>query len=183
MGEVRVLGVGDKRALALMGLVLEMDVVEYTPWVVTTGAYDLGMSVRNGEIIREPALSGPRLGWMNLHLGRLPEYRGVRPIGYGLLAGEKSLTVTWHRVEAGVDTGAIVSETVVEVGAGDDAVSMYDKMMAEAVNSLFVLVQGGLEERIQAARPQGAGGSYHSRGDWAREEARYERMKRAMAWR
>jgi hypothetical protein len=37
---------------------------------------DLGVIVAYGGLIREPLLSAPRLGWINLHFSLLPRWRG-----------------------------------------------------------------------------------------------------------
>ncbi|HEY4152408.1 MAG TPA: formyltransferase family protein, partial [Pseudolysinimonas sp.] len=44
--------------------------------LVTLGA-DLGVVVAYGGLIREPLLSAPRLGWINLHFSLLPRWRGA----------------------------------------------------------------------------------------------------------
>jgi hypothetical protein len=47
----------------------------------------------------------PRLGTLNLHLGRAPEFRGSSPGFYEMLAGEAEVGVTVHRVDDGLDSG------------------------------------------------------------------------------
>jgi peptidoglycan/xylan/chitin deacetylase (PgdA/CDA1 family) len=75
---------------------------------------DLGIAL--GAPILKPALfTLPRLGTINLHKGRLPDYRGMPPAFWELLAGESSVGCTVHKVEAGLDTGAIILERSVSV--------------------------------------------------------------------
>lgn len=75
---------------------------------------DLGVAL--GAPILKPVLfTLPRLGTINLHKGRLPDYRGMPPAFWELHNGETSVGCTVHQVEAGLDTGAILLERSVEV--------------------------------------------------------------------
>lgn len=67
---------------------------------------DLGVIVAYGGLVREPLLSTPRLGWINLHFSLLPAWRGAAPVQRSLIAGD---TVT----------GAAVFQLVPELDAGD----------------------------------------------------------------
>ena len=67
---------------------------------------DLGVIVAYGGLIREPLLSGPRLGWINLHFSLLPRWRGAAPVQRAIMAGDS-------------ETGAAVFQLVPELDAGD----------------------------------------------------------------
>jgi methionyl-tRNA formyltransferase len=67
---------------------------------------DLGVIVAYGGLLREPLLSTPRHGWINLHFSRLPAWRGAAPVQHALIAGD---TVT----------GASVFQLVRALDAGD----------------------------------------------------------------
>src|SRR5690606_38560557 len=67
---------------------------------------DLGVIVAYGGLVREPLLSAPRLGWINLHFSLLPQWRGAAPVQRSIIAGD---TVT----------GAAVFQLVPELDAGD----------------------------------------------------------------
>ena len=73
---------------------------------LTALAPDLGVIVAYGGFLREPLLSTPRLGWINLHFSLLPAWRGAAPVQHALIAGD---TVT----------GASVFQLVRELDAGD----------------------------------------------------------------
>lgn len=77
-------------------------------------APDLGIAL--GAPILKPALfTLPRLGTINLHKGRLPDYRGMPPAFWELHDGAQSVGCTVHKVEAGLDTGDIILERSVAV--------------------------------------------------------------------
>src|SRR5690554_5582922 len=51
-------------------------------------APDLGVIVAYGGLVREPLLSLPRLGWINLHFSLLPRWRGAAPVQRAIMAGD-----------------------------------------------------------------------------------------------
>ncbi|HEX7833968.1 MAG TPA: methionyl-tRNA formyltransferase [Pseudolysinimonas sp.] len=67
---------------------------------------DLGVIVAYGGLVREPLLSAPRLGWINLHFSLLPRWRGAAPVQRAIIAGDQ-------------ETGATVFQLVPELDAGD----------------------------------------------------------------
>lgn len=74
---------------------------------------DLGLSLA-APILRRPLFSIPRLGTINLHKGKLPDYRGMPPAFWELQNDEKSVGCTVHWVDDRLDTGDIVRQTAVE---------------------------------------------------------------------
>jgi methionyl-tRNA formyltransferase len=82
--------------------------------LVRDHGFDLGIAL--GAPILKPALFElPRLGTINLHKGRLPDYRGMPPAFWEMQNGESSVGCTVHKVEAGLDTGDIILERSVAV--------------------------------------------------------------------
>ncbi len=76
-------------------------------------APDLGLSLA-APILRAPLFDLPRLGTINLHKGRVPDYRGMPPAFWEMWNGESTVGCTVHRVAAGLDTGDIVEQASVE---------------------------------------------------------------------
>ena len=79
-----------------------------TEWVRERGA-ELGVIVAYGGLVREPLLSTPDLGWINLHFSDLPRWRGAAPVQRALMAGEQQLGVTVFRLVAALDAGAVLT--------------------------------------------------------------------------
>ncbi|MEZ3160219.1 methionyl-tRNA formyltransferase [Microbacterium sp. BWT-B31] len=73
---------------------------------ITALGADLGVIVAYGGLVREPLLSAPRHGWINLHFSLLPRWRGAAPVQHALIAGDAV-------------TGASVFQLVPELDAGD----------------------------------------------------------------
>lgn len=60
-----------------------------------------------GNILREPILNLPRLGVLNVHLGLLPEIRGMSSPEWSLLK-RVPVGITIHYMDEGIDTGPIL---------------------------------------------------------------------------
>lgn len=61
-------------------------------------------------VLREPVFLLPRFGSINLHCGKLPDYRGAPPAFWELYNGEREVGVTVHRVTAKLDEGPILQQ-------------------------------------------------------------------------
>ncbi|MBS0446969.1 MAG: polysaccharide deacetylase family protein [Proteobacteria bacterium] len=71
---------------------------------------DLGLSLA-APILRRSLFALPRLGTLNLHKGRLPDYRGMPPAFWELWNDEASVGCSVHWVDDKLDTGAVVART------------------------------------------------------------------------
>jgi peptidoglycan/xylan/chitin deacetylase (PgdA/CDA1 family) len=69
---------------------------------------DLGI-VLGTRILKPTTFSIPRLGCINLHKGKVPEYRGLPPGFWELYDGATTAGVTVHFVDSKLDTGDIVA--------------------------------------------------------------------------
>ncbi|RLP82575.1 methionyl-tRNA formyltransferase, partial [Mycetocola lacteus] len=70
---------------------------------------DLGVVVAYGGLIREPLLSSPRHGWINLHFSRLPAWRGAAPVQHALINGDTEIGTDIFKLVAELDAGEIIS--------------------------------------------------------------------------
>lgn len=129
---------------------------ETTVQIVAQFKPDLGLSLA-APILRRSLFSIPRLGTVNLHKGKVPDYRGMPPAFWELWNDEKSVGCTVHWVDDKLDTGDIVAETAIErekystvrgLQLNLDEVGV--DLMREAVNQIL---QG-----IQQSIPQAPGG-------------------------
>jgi len=107
-------------------------------------------------ILPAVVLELPRVGTLNAHPGLLPRYRGVDVVPRAVLNGDP-VGATVHYVDAGIDTGRIVSRVEVPIRAGDSLASLQERVetaggiaLAQAVKRL--LVDGTLPTETQAHR-------------------------------
>lgn len=72
---------------------------------------DVGV-VDGTYILKETLFSVPRFGCINIHCGKVPEYRGSPPAFWELYNGTPEVGVTIHRVSAKLDAGAVLATAV-----------------------------------------------------------------------
>ncbi len=96
---------------------------------------ELILSVMYDRIIGAELIDQTRI--LNLHLGKLPEYRGMRPVNWALKNGESVAGVTLHEVDEGIDTGPIVAQTTFSIFPDVDEVKdVYGRAVRAAENIL-----------------------------------------------
>ena len=105
---------------------------------------DLVLCLRYGRILQPTAISIPPRGVLNLHSGRLPQYRGVMATFRAMLAGDSLLGTTLHWIEdASIDTGGIVSIHSKSLDPQrcylGNVLSLYDTGCAAIIDALHAL--------------------------------------------
>lgn len=81
-----------------------------------------------GQILPQSILDLPRFGCINLHTSLLPKYRGAGPIQWAILNDEYETGVTIMRMDAGMDTGAILSHEKTLIHESDNAQTLHDRL-------------------------------------------------------
>jgi hypothetical protein len=87
---------------------------------------ELGISIGN-RVIQPNLFSVPRLGTINLHHGRMPDYRGGPPAFWELYEGEAEMGVSVHWMDAQLDHGPVVAATAIPVLDGDDPKTLMER--------------------------------------------------------
>jgi methionyl-tRNA formyltransferase len=101
---------------------------------------DLVVSLQSHRVPPE-ALSIPRLGWLNLHHGRLPEFRGVFSVFWAMRRGETTLYATAHLMSMRFDEGPVIAERAVAVRPGASVAQMEATMWAVSPDVMLEAVQ------------------------------------------
>jgi peptidoglycan/xylan/chitin deacetylase (PgdA/CDA1 family) len=96
---------------------------------------DLGI-VLGTRILKASTFGVPRMGCINLHKGKVPEYRGMPPGFWELYDGASSASVTVHFVDKGLDTGDIVATSSVFILKTETPESLLEKLHAEGSRTL-----------------------------------------------
>jgi len=78
-----------------------------------------------GIIFKAPLLELPAIGCVNAHSSLLPKHRGPNPFTHVLLAREYATGVTFHVMDAGIDTGDVLDQARFPITAQDTALSLY----------------------------------------------------------
>jgi methionyl-tRNA formyltransferase len=116
-------------------------------------APDAIVIIAYGQIIPARLLPIARLGWINLHASLLPKYRGAAPIQWAIASGETVTGNTTMRIDAGMDTGEMLLQEELRIGAEETAAELAGRL-AEAgavlmAKTLRGLVRGELVGRAQ----------------------------------
>jgi methionyl-tRNA formyltransferase len=106
-----------------------------------------------GRIIPQWMIDLPRFGNLNLHGSLLPKYRGAAPIQWAIANGESVSGVTTMRIDTGLDTGDILLQREMAIGAEDTAETLAPKL-ASVGAALMVETLGGLESGQVKPAPQ-----------------------------
>ena len=97
----------------------------------------------------QAALDVPRLGSVNLHPALLPRHRGPIPLAWALRDGDGVFGVTWHRMDAELDTGGILAQTSIPIDDDDFEIGEFGPKIGAAAFSLLPRVL----ERVAAGDP------------------------------
>ncbi|HEX6475147.1 MAG TPA: formyltransferase family protein [Candidatus Limnocylindria bacterium] len=95
------------------------------------------------------ALQVPRLGAINCHPAMLPRHRGPIPLAWAFRDGVGQYGVTWHRMDAELDTGAILAQATVPME--DDDFDMWT--VGPRVGAVALQLLPGVLERVAAGDP------------------------------
>ncbi|MBP5354406.1 MAG: methionyl-tRNA formyltransferase [Lachnospiraceae bacterium] len=122
--------------------------------VVREAAPDMIVVAAFGQILPKSVLDIPRYGCINVHASLLPKYRGAAPIQWSILDGEQETGITIMYMNEGLDTGDILTQTVVPIDADETGGSLHDKLAEAGAEALVQAIPGIIDGTI-AAVPQG----------------------------
>lgn len=91
---------------------------------------DIMVVVAYGLILPQVILDTPRLGCINVHGSILPRWRGAAPIQRAVEAGDNETGITIMQMDAGLDTGAMLSISRCTIDTDETSGSLYDKLAA-----------------------------------------------------
>lgn len=110
-----------------------------------------------GVIFKSPLLKAPRLGMLNAHMARLPEFRGMNVLEWSLWFGRPP-GITVHFVTPGIDLGDILEFRAIPVSPDDTVSSLRCKsypVMVETMADCVAALREGRAVRTPQQREQG----------------------------
>lgn len=110
---------------------------------------DLIILVAYGKIIPQSVLDSPKFGAINVHPSLLPKLRGPSPIQNSLLAGEKETGTTIMLMDAGIDTGDILSQKRISVGQDETFPELSQKLAGKSAKLLLETIPLWIEGKIK----------------------------------
>ena len=109
---------------------------------LTRLAPDLIIVAAYGQILSQPVLNLPAHGCINVHGSLLPLYRGAAPIQRAILDGHTETGVTIMEMEAGLDTGAMISKARTPIEPADNAQTLHDRLAKLGATLLIETIPG-----------------------------------------
>ena len=102
---------------------------------------DIMIVVAYGLILPQVVLDTPRLGCINVHGSLLPKWRGAAPIQRAIEAGDKETGICIMQMDAGLDTGPVISLARCAIEDSDTSGSIYQKLSELGAPTLLVALE------------------------------------------
>jgi methionyl-tRNA formyltransferase len=151
---------------------------EWNPDLIAVAAF--------GQILRRDVLDLPRYGCINVHASLLPRWRGAAPINAAILHGDPETGITIMKMDAGLDTGPILSQRSIRLTRDDTAGSVTEKLSQIGAELLIETLPDYLSGKIQPVDQPEEGTTYapmlkkeEGRLDFTRPAEELERRIRA----
>ena len=116
---------------------------------------DLGVIVAYGGLVREPLLSTPRLGWINLHFSLLPRWRGAAPVQRAIIAGDDITGATVFQLVPELDAGDIYGRLTESIGRHQTAGNLLESLSDSGAELLARVVDALADGSARAEAQQG----------------------------
>lgn len=126
---------------------------EFQPDLVAVAAF--------GQILPQAILDLPQYGCLNVHTSLLPKYRGAAPIQWALANGDPETGVTIMKMDAGLDTGAILTQRATPIRPADNGQTLHDRLALLGAELLVQTIPEYVSGHIPA-QPQDAALATHA---------------------
>ncbi len=102
-----------------------------------------------GQLLPQTVLDIPPHGSINVHASLLPRWRGAAPIQAVIRAGDAETGITIMKMDAGLDTGAMLSQRAIPLAPDETGQSLHDKLSLLGGDLLIETLPGYLSGAIQ----------------------------------
>ncbi len=97
---------------------------------------DLAVVVAYGLILPSEIIEAPKNGSLNIHASILPKWRGAAPIHRSIMSGDSETGVCIMKMDAGLDTGPVVSTEIMPIEPDDTTSSLSNRLADLGANLL-----------------------------------------------
>jgi len=140
-----------------------------------------------GLLLPPGILDWPRHGCINIHASRLPRWRGAAPIQRAIEAGDALTGVSIMRMDAGLDTGPVVTMRDVPILRSDTGGSLTGKLADAGALAIVDALAALARDQTLRSTPQSDDGISYARKvdaseravEWSRTAREIERKLRA----
>lgn len=121
---------------------------------------DIIVVVAYGQILPESILSIPKYGCINVHASLLPLYRGASCISAVIINNDKYSGVTIMKMNKGMDTGDIISQTKIKLSPKETANQLHDKLAKLGADILIPSLKDYINKKIKPKKQDDSKASY-----------------------
>lgn len=150
----------------------------WTPDVYVVAAF--------GQILPQNVLDIPLMGSINVHASLLPRWRGAAPIQASIRAGDTETGITIMKMDAGLDTGPILSMRSIRIWPEDTSQTLHDKLAELGATLLIETLPGYLTGTLEPKPQPEAGVTFapqiekeEGNINWSQSAEAIERLIRA----
>jgi len=107
---------------------------------------DIMIVVAYGLLLPLAVLEAPKMGCLNVHASILPRWRGAAPIQRAIQVGDTETGITIMQMDIGLDTGDMLSKTLLDIKADETGGSLHDRLLEKGPTALLqtlTLLQAG----------------------------------------
>jgi methionyl-tRNA formyltransferase len=147
---------------------------------------DFHVVVAFGQILPQAVLDLPRVAPINIHGSLLPRWRGAAPIHAAIRAGDTETGITIMMIDAGLDTGDMLTKRAILIEQDETAQTLHDKLMQIGAKLLIETLPKVLSGEIQPQQQDDSLATYapqinkeDGRIDWSQPSINIERLVRA----
>ena len=125
---------------------------ELKPDLIVVAAY--------GQILPSGVLDLPRHGCLNVHASLLPKWRGAAPIQWAILNEDAETGITIMKMDAGCDTGDILTQQSTPIHSVDNAQTLHDRLGQIGAELLMKTIPLHVRGEIMSRKQDQAGSTY-----------------------
>lgn len=147
---------------------------------------DIMVVVAYGLILPQAVLNSPRLGCINVHASILPRWRGAAPIQRAIEAGDSETGVTIMQMDAGLDTGDMLSISRCNIDDRETSASLHSKLALLGAPALLHTLESLACGRAEAVKQNDQLSCYAAKItkqealiDWGKPALKLDRQIRA----
>jgi methionyl-tRNA formyltransferase len=104
--------------------------------------------------------------FLNLHAGRLPEYRGGSPLNWQIINNERYYGISIIQVKSEIDAGGIFGQKKIKLRLEDNIQTVHKKVNLEFPKLLYIILEKIIKKRVKFLKQNNQKAIYwHQRND------------------
>ena len=147
---------------------------------------DVAVVVAYGLILPQSILDAPKNGCLNIHASLLPRWRGAAPIHRAIMAGDAETGVCIMQMEAGLDTGPVLSRHTISIAKTETTLQLHDRLSVLGADAIVETLEN-LDQLAPQEQPE-EGVTYAAKIDkaeaaidWTKSAVEVDRLIRGLS--